>query len=290
VWTALHGGTPDRIVVAEDATGVSVLRVEHGYEDPANGGVALFINGLRQSWLPYGDIHTVLGALPAFFHPNPRTAAIIGLGSGDTVYAMAGRPEIERVTSIEILRPQLLTLRELARRYPYPPLQSVVTGSRVEHLVGDGRLYLTQHATRYDIIEADALRPTSAYSGTLYSDAYFELLRSRLNPKGLAVSWAPTERVARTFVRVFPHVWRGGQILVGSNDPIEVDRDAVLERFSDPRIDSYYRWANVDIARLMQPYLRGPFRRYGPDHDRAALVDINTDLHPKDEFELWLGY
>jgi hypothetical protein len=48
------------------------------------------------------------------FHPSPRSAAVIGLGSGDTLFAMAGRRELEHVTSIEIIAPQLVTLLELA--------------------------------------------------------------------------------------------------------------------------------------------------------------------------------
>ena len=35
----------------------------------------VFLNGIGQSWIPYGDIHSVLGALPAFIHPHPREAA-----------------------------------------------------------------------------------------------------------------------------------------------------------------------------------------------------------------------
>ena len=46
----------------------------------------------------------------------------------------------------------------------------------------------------YDIIEADALRPTSAFAGNLYSVEYFALLRDHLEPGGYAVTWAATER------------------------------------------------------------------------------------------------
>lgn len=288
LWSALHGTTPDRVVAAEDGSGLSVLKAETGFQ-PAGGRfprVVVFVNGLGQSWLPYGDIHSVLGALPAFIHPHPRRAVIIGLGSGDTVNAMAARQDIERVTSIEIIRPQLATLEALVRRYPYPGLQSVVGSPRIEHLVGDGRLYLTRSTETFDIIEADALRPSSAFSGNLYSDAYFTLMRDHLSPGGLAVSWTPTERVARTFVKVFPHVWWSGQVMVGSNAPIAIDREAVMKRVSDPSVDSYFRWAEIDIVRILRPYVFGPFHRYETDHPREALTDINTDLFPKDEFDL----
>lgn len=60
----------------------------------------------------------------------------------------------------------------------------------------------------------------------------------------------------------------------------------MTERLRDAAVDGYFRRAGIDIAQLLRPYIHGPFRRYGPDHNRAALTDINTDLFPKDEFDL----
>jgi hypothetical protein len=244
------------------------------------------INGLGQSWIPYGGVHTVLGALPAFAHPNPRSAAVIGLGSGDTLFAIAGRPELQRVTSIEIIAPQLVTLRELSRSTGYPGVRAILADPRIEHVAGDGRLYLRRAGRKYDIIEADALYPTSAYSGNLYSDAYFRLLRDHLNPGGLAVTWAPTARVARTFGTVFPYVWHGQAIMMGSDAPIEVNGPAILERLRRPEVASYFGLSGVDIETMLRPYLAGPWRADGHSRERPSGGDINTDLHPRDEFDI----
>lgn len=283
LWARLHGTTNDRLIVAEDNSGLSVIKAE---EDGFRGRKIVFVNGVGQSVIPYGDIHTALGALPALVHPNPRDIAIIGLGSGDTVYAAAGRPETARVTCIEIIRPQLATLQELARRDGYAGLRALLADPRVEHLVGDGRAYLMRTPRRFDIIEADALRPTSAYSGNLYSDAYFTLVKNRLTPNGLAATWAPTQRVHNTFVRVFPYVVSVPGILLGSNAPFDIDRAVVAARAADPRVREHYRRAGVDIEALLRPYLEGESARFWPDFDRAALVDLNTDLFPKDEYDL----
>ena len=202
-WARLHGTTVERIVFGEDGSGLSVVKT---YQAGLAGKSVVFVNGVGQSTLPYGDIHTALGAVPAFIHPAPRDAAVIGLGSGDTVHAVAGRPDIERITCVEIIRPQLDTLEQLSRRWPYGGLRSLLENPRIEHVFGDGRIHLMRGGRKYDIIEADALRPGSAYSGNLYSDEYFRLVRARLKPKGLAATWAPTARVHNTFVRVFPYV------------------------------------------------------------------------------------
>ena len=224
----------------------------------------MFVNGLGQSWLPYGGIHTVLGALPAFIHPHPRQAAIIGLGSGDTLFAMAGRKEIEQIVSIEIIRPQLTALRELSQLYNYPGLLPVLDRTRVHHAFGDGRQFLSRSTRTFDIIEADALYPTAAYAGNLYSDAYFELLRRRLNPGGIAVSWAPTPRVFRTFLKVFPYTWHSGDVVMGSNDPIQMDRAAIMARLTDSSTDSYYRSGRRGDRSAASPVRRGPVETLRP--------------------------
>ena len=183
-----------------------------------------------------------------------------------------------------IIAPQLGTLRELARWSGYPGLRAILEDPRVRHLSGDGRRYLAGTPERFDIIQADALRPHSAYAGNLYSDAYFSLLRSRLAPGGLAVSWAPTARIVRTFVSVFPHVAQHGDVVLGSTEPIVIDVESFLRRLRDPHVTDYYTAAGVNIAELLAPYTAG-WRLYGPT-DRRDVADVNTDLHPRDEFNI----
>ena len=282
LWARFHGSTPAFVDVGEDGSGTSVLRTVPGRAP----GVVVFANGAGQSWIPYGGIHTVLGALPAFIHPRPRTAAVIGLGSGDTLFGMAGRSDLERITCVEIIQPQLETLSRLLERWRYPGLAAILGDRRIDHVYGDGRLHVMHAENAYDIIEADALRPTSAYAGLLYSDAYFRLIRDRLKPGGLAVTWSPTVRVHNTFVTVFPHVLSYGDIVLGSSEPIAFDAAAIRNRLADPKVQAYFSPAVVDIVALLAPYLNRAPRVYGPAYNRSALVDINTDLFPKDEFSV----
>ena len=281
LWARLHGTTPPRIVVREDASGLSVLKSD-------GRSAVVFVNGIGQSWIPYGNIHTVLGALPAFVHPAPRSAAVIGLGSGDTVHAVAGRRELERITCIEIIRPQLATLQEWRRRTEYAGLAALLSDPRVEQVDGDGRAFLIQSGRTFDLIEADALRPSSAYSGNLYSVGYFELVRSRLAPEGLAVSWAPTPRVLDTFVHVFPYALSFGDIVVGSTAPIRFDPAQVKARLAAPEVQDYYFRAGVNIAALLAPYLDAPPRVW-QGAGGAPRTGLNEDLFPRDEFGVPYG-
>jgi predicted membrane-bound spermidine synthase len=282
LWARLHGTTAARMIVGEDASGLSVLRLEPG---SIEGRTTVLVNGVGQSTIPYGDVHTGLGMVPAFLHPNPREVAIIGLGSGDTVYGMAGRPDIERITCVEIIAPQIEGLRALRRRHSYGGLQGLFDDPRIQYLAGDGRMFLMHASAQFDIIEADALRPSSAYSGNLYSEEYFRLVRSRLRPRGLAATWLPTPRVHNAFVRVFPHVISVPGILVGSSDPIDVDRAEISRRLAAPGVREHYARAGIDADALMASYLVNP-ATYAPGFDRATLTDFNTDLFPRDEYDL----
>jgi hypothetical protein len=162
----------------------------------------------------------------------------------------------------------------------------LIQDGRVRHWFTDGRAFLAKRGARYDIIEADALRPTSAYSGNLYSLEYFILLREHLNPGGLAVTWMPTPRVRDTIIAAFPHIVTFRSIAIGSTDPIPFDPMVVRARIDEPFTRAYYAKGGVDLEALIAPFLAEQPTVYGPAFDRAGLTDINRDLFPKDEFAL----
>jgi spermidine synthase len=88
LWARLHAAEPADVIYAEDGSGLSLLRSE---EPGFSGTVMVFVNGLSQSRIPFGGVHTALGALPVLLHPAPNDVALIGLGSGDTVFSAAAR-------------------------------------------------------------------------------------------------------------------------------------------------------------------------------------------------------
>jgi predicted membrane-bound spermidine synthase len=279
LWARLHGTLPIEVVQSEDGSGLSVLKT------PVGGSqTTVYANGLGQSSLPFGGIHTALGACPALLHPNPVSIAVIGLGSGDTAFSAGGRPETRTIDSIEIIAPELDTLQQLDRWRHYPGLRSLLNDGRVHHWFTDGRALLRKSGRRYDIIEADALRPTSAYAGNLFSLEYFELLRAHLNPGGVAITWIPTPRVVDSFIKAFPYVLVFERLAAGSDTPIPFDRSAIIRRMQDPFTSDYYSRGGVALDLAVAQCLEKPPAAYGPDFDRTKLVDVNRDLFPKDEF------
>ena len=208
-WSALHGTTAaEGAIVGEDRTGIAVLR-------PAGSGVqtgdkyggspelahdTLFISGHPQSRVPFLLGHGAVGAL---LHPDPQDILIIGQGTAGTPIAAGIKPQTRNVRVVDIAAPVLDVMLAAARRSGddtlHKPVREYYADRRFTRLVADARHVLLTEDTRYDIIEADAVMPTSALAGQLYSTEFFRLVLSRLKPGGLVVQWMPSDRTLVTF-------------------------------------------------------------------------------------------
>jgi hypothetical protein len=270
LWLRLHGADGPAALVHEDAS--SVVAITPG--GSAHWG--LFVNGKGLSYLPFGGMHSVLGAVPAIVHGAPREIAIIGLGSGDTAWAAGCRNETRELVVFEVSTPQPRLLAELAARHPMPDLRRFLADARVRLRLEDGRNALEREGRAYDLIEADALYPQNAYSGNLYSLEFFRRCAARLKTGGLMCSWAPTGRVAATFRAAFPHVvaFHGGAVLVGSPEPIASDPSVWTAR-----LDSAEPYLGSAVTEQTRAALRE--HRVGPP---PSAVEPNRDLFPRDEF------
>jgi hypothetical protein len=163
----------------------------------------------------------------------------------------------------------------------YHAIERLFSDPRIAIRYGDGRSELVKEEALFDIIEADALRPSSAFSGNLYSREYFELLRSKLAPGGIAVSWIPTERTLRTFNSVFKHTLLFPYIALGSEEEIPFDEKTVLERASEDFALRHYADAGINHRAIISE-LSPRLVRLG--QDLRPNLDVNSDLFPKDEF------
>lgn len=275
LWRRLHA-SPDAIAV-EDATSVVALTTSRGRHQ-------MMVNGKGISWLPFGGVHSVIGAAPAIVHRAPQELAIIGLGSGDTAWAAACREETRAVTVFEISAPQPSVLRTFQAARPLPELGRLLDDPRVRIRIADGRNALERGRARYDIIEADPLPPGGSGSGNLYSLEFFSGCARRLKPDGVMCTWAPTARVYSTFCRAFPNVleFTYGQLqyLIGSNEPLDLRLDDWLARLRSRSVTSYLGPAIADdVAASL-----GTARPAAVSDE--VDVEPNLDLFPRDELRL----
>jgi spermidine synthase len=274
-WSRLHGVAPAYGRYAEDASGLMAITPAPLYEGHA---LRVSMNGKWQSWLPFGGSHSELGGTAALIHPAPAEIALIGLGSGDTAWAAGCRADTSRITVYEICAAEQRLLQDFAPKVP--ELGRFLSDPRVTILAEDGRRSLARSPAQFDLIEADALRPQSAYAGNIYSVEFFRLCASRLKPGGMMCQWGPTPRVRATFCEAFPHVLEvpGKEILIGSNDPIAVDLPRWLERLDSPHVQQYL---GGPIANGLRECL---LRTQPVSREGLTGTSLNRDLFPRDEF------
>jgi len=187
----------------------------------------------------------VLGHLPMLLHKNPRSAFVLGTGSGMTLGAVSVHPTLQRITLAEI-EPGVLGVAKtfgidnhfiLSRPDP-----------RLKIVFNDGRNHLLTTKERYDVITADPVHPWFSGAGYLYSTEYFRLASQRLNPGGIICQWLPlyelTARDLRSVIRTIRENFAYSMIwvthydaeIIASNSPIVIDEDELARRIASQQV------------------------------------------------------
>jgi hypothetical protein len=93
-------------------------------------------------------------------------------------------------------------------------------------------------------------------------------------------TWSPTPRVHRTFSEAFPHVveFDGGEILVGANEPLDIQLRDWISRLASERLRGY-------LGPRISASVRHSLRTARPATSaRYRDLRVNRDLSPRDEF------
>jgi hypothetical protein len=270
----IRGGALTHRAVAETASGVALV-----YGDERQAQVV--ISGRVRGGVPFWRIHRRLGLAGPVLHGDPRRVLVIGFGSGGSAYFAGIHPRTETVEVVEIVDSAYRAHRRYVEHTGLEPVRSMMRDPRYRFVHDDGRRFLARSTERYDIIEVDAIAPYTARSGMLNSREFFELVRSRLAPGGLAVHWRATQRVETTFRAVFEHGATWGNVLVGSDRPVTADADRIGAFLSDLHVADYAArggFGEADRAALSggRPWQRTPA-------GEMTQASINTDLFPRDE-------
>lgn len=278
-WRRLHGLTTEKAIVAEDKTGLSLLKMS-GKDDGR-----LYIQGHSQSRLPFDTVHSYLGAIGPLTHGAPRRVLVIGSGTGGTPYAAGLNPATEKVKVIEIVAPVIETLKSYTAAGGKSGVDELLSSRRFDVTVADGRHSLALDPVRYDVIEADAILPKTALSGLLNSREFFEQVRAKLAPGGIYVQWAPTERSVATFRSVFPYVTMVHPAMLGSDRPIPYSREKIAALLARPDVTAHLKAARIDEAELAKWFEDKKIEVLN-DGKTVPTPSPNTDFFPRDEYYL----
>lgn len=285
LWAFFHSVPLDSFELAEDRACVTSL-VDQGDQS------FLYINGSWQNGHPYDFFHILIGLLPSLMHDQPERGLAVGLGIGSTAYAMAQDPRIGEIDCVEICGGEQRLIANLAARGSRVS-QRLLADPRVDLVTADGRRWLLSRPEPYDVIVVDVVRPSSAYSGNLYSVEFYELIASRLSDDGVFVQWIPTERVLNGVRRVFQHVAIGevpdyfaSRFIVASKQPLRLHAPTLRERLAG--VDMKGSFNPEQERRLVEFFERVKLQRLWERRKVLALPEqhFNNDLHPRDEYFL----
>lgn len=232
-------------------------------------GVLVFtINGRVEASTQADDVQNqlMLGHLPMLLHRNPRTALVVGLGSGMTLGAVAAHPTLESVTLAEV-EPQVFGVARTFRAWNH----GVLDNPKLRVALNDGRNHLLASRQKFDVITADPIHPSWRGAGYLYSEEYFRLAADHLSPGGLICQWLPLYQLSpddlRTVVatvrRHFAYVsiWltlTDAQIVAG-NEPLALDQDELQRRMDAPVVSDDLRAAGMwPSDALLTYFVAGP--------------------------------
>ena len=198
----------------------------------------------------------VLAHLPFLLHPAAHRVALVGLGTGITLGAIASHPEVTEMVCIEIV-PEVW---DAARLFAVEN-GDVLDDPRLHAVVGDGLQYLRGHPERFDAIVGDEkVSLHAAANGTFFSHDYYSLVRDRLRPGGVFVQWVPLilppedqRTVLRTFFSVFPDgvvltLGRFGLVQVGGVPTPRLDRERAAAVLGNEAIRRALTFPTFDLG------------------------------------------
>ncbi len=256
-----------------------------------NDGFSFIVNGKSDGHAIVDATTQVMsGLIPTLLHEDPKSALVVGLGTGSTAGWLGAVPSIESVDVIELEPAIVRVAKDCA-----PVNQNVTSNPKVHITLGDAREVLRTKQGRYDIIFSEPSNPYRAGIASLYTVEYYEAASARLHDKGLFVQWLQAYEVdgwavatvLTTLRHVFPSVsvWktgRGDLLAIGTKAPGPIDVARLRKRAHEEPFVSALRsvWQTESIEGMLLGHIGNP--KFV--ETVSVLGSINTDDHNLLEF------
>ena len=242
---------------------------EIGLALSAQDGLAFMVNGKVDGNAKLdAPTQVMLGMVSAILHPDPKTAMVIGLGTGSSAGWLAEIDTIRRVDVAE-LEPGIL---EVARRCA-PVNRNVLNNPKVKTIIGDAREVLLTGRETYDLIISEPSNPYRAGVASLYTQEFYQAVADRLASGGIFSQWIQAYEVDTQTIRtiyatlcsVFPSIetWQTMSkdlLLVCSMAPRRYSIPLLRRRIdSEPyRSALRYAWSAYDLEGFFARYVGRP--------------------------------
>jgi spermidine synthase len=193
----------------------------------------------------------LMAHLPLAIHGEAGSLAVICFGMG-TTYRSALAWGV-KTTAVDLTR----GVRD-AFPYYFDDAQLLMDHAQGRIVIDDGRRFLHRNGETFDVITIDPPPPLEAAgSSLLYSKDFYELVKTRLNPRGVLQQWNPggepliSNAIARSLVESFDYV-----VAFGALEGRGVHYTASMSPINIPSVDEF-------VARM-------------PEAARRDLVEWNT--------------
>jgi spermidine synthase len=268
-------GTEATIAVVERKSGTTVMTVD-GKVDASDTG----------------DMYTqlLLGHLPLLLSKEPKSALVIGLGSGVTLNAVA-QHGVEKIDCVEI-EPAVVE----ASKFFDKVNKNVLQDPRVNMVVNDGRNFLNFTNRKYDAIISEPSNLWLAGIANLFSKDFYQICKQNLNPNGYICQWShiyymspqDVKIVINTFRSVFPHttVWFstiGDMLMIGSSNELNIDYLQLTKNYNIHNVNNDMQRLNIrEPLAILSSYLldEGAVAKF------TSGAKINSDNRPILEFSV----
>lgn len=290
----LPGARAGSLLFYDESPGGTVAVVENRPDH--NRFRRLYIEGVSNSGdaMPSMRYMRLQALLPLVIHNGePRSALVIGFGTGITAGALLAYEGLERRVVAELL-PAVVRASPL-----FPANLGAGEDSRIDIRLRDGRRELLRNGEEYDVITLEPPPPSAAGVVNLYSSEFYALAGGRLKPSGLLAQWLPlatqndedTRSLVRSVLDSFPHVslWTtefNEMLLVGSFEPLQLDVPRITERLGQSGVATALRQVGIaSPAALLALWVtdRVGLERY------AGGAPAVTDDRPRIEYASWVG-
>jgi spermidine synthase len=205
-------------------------------------GYAFIVNGKSDGHCVNDGATQVMGGLlPAMHHGAPRSALVVGLGTGSTAGWLGEVRSIDHVDVVEIEPAILRVAQDCA-----PVNHDVLRNPKVHVRLADAREVLRASRERYDVIFSEPSNPYRAGVSSLYTADYYKYAAARLSPHGVFAQWVQAYEidtwtfatVMRTLREAFADVsiWSassGDFILLARQDGGALDTSLLGTRLAD---------------------------------------------------------
>lgn len=255
----------------------------------------LYIQGVSNTGdaMPSLRYMRIQALLPLLIHNGePRSALVIGFGTGITAGALLRYPGLEHRVVAELL-PSVVKAAPL-----FKGNFNAASDPGVDVRLRDGRQELLRSPQTYDLITLEPPPPSAAGVVNLYSRDFYQLAASRLQQNGLVAQWLPlptqniddSRSLVRSFLDVFPYanLWTSEfheMLLVGSMQPIALDAAKITERFQQDSVRSTLQDVGIGSAAAL-------LSTWVTDRDGletfAANAPAVTDDQPRIEYAPWV--